>query len=75
MLGRINNWELFIIPLLLLVMLIFSFSVKNNNISKKRPGLLWAFIFGSILMPFLFLLRFYLYLFLGIGLSMSWFYS
>jgi hypothetical protein len=60
-LGRVNNWELFIIPLLLVVM--FIFSAKNNNVSDKRQDLLWVFIFGSILISFLFLPRFYFYLF------------
>ena len=60
-LGRVNDWELFIIPLLLVVM--FIFSAKNNNVSDKRQDLLWVFIFGSILISFLFLPRFYFYLF------------
>ncbi|MCG2757481.1 MAG: hypothetical protein L6263_03495 [Desulfobacteraceae bacterium] len=33
-LGRVNNWELFIIPLLLVVM--FIFSAKNNNVSDEK---------------------------------------
>jgi hypothetical protein len=37
-LGRVNNWELFIIPLLLVVM--FIFSAKNNNISDEKKYLL-----------------------------------
>ena len=37
-LGRINNWELFIIPLLLVVM--FIFSAKNNNVSDEKKYLL-----------------------------------
>jgi hypothetical protein len=37
-LGRVNNWELFIIPLLLVVM--FIFSAKNNNVSDEKKYLL-----------------------------------
>jgi len=37
-LGRVNDWELFVIPLLLVVM--FIFSAKNNNVSDERQDLL-----------------------------------
>lgn len=37
-LGRVNDWELLIIPLLLVIMLIFS--TKNKNVSDKRKYLL-----------------------------------
>jgi hypothetical protein len=65
MLGRVNNWELFIIPLLVVVM--FIFSAKNNNLSKKRPEFLWVLIFGSIWVSFLLLPRIYFYLIIGVG--------
>jgi hypothetical protein len=68
-LGRVNDWELFIIPLLLVVM--FIFSAKNKNVSYKRQDLLWVFIFGSILISFLFLPRFYFYLFTFVGVLLN----
>jgi len=68
-LGRVNNWEIFIIPLLLVAM--FIFSEKNNNVSYKRDDMLWAFIFGSILILFLFLPRLYFYLFTGVSVLLN----
>jgi len=38
LLGRVENWELLIIPLLIVIMLIFS--ARNKNISSKRQSLL-----------------------------------
>lgn len=37
-LGRVNDWELVIIPLLVVIMLILS--VKNKKVSKKRQFIL-----------------------------------
>ena len=37
-LGRINDWELFIIPLMIVIMLIVS--TKNKNISQERQYIL-----------------------------------
>jgi hypothetical protein len=37
-LGRVENWELIIIPLLIVIMLIFS--AKNKNVSNERQYLL-----------------------------------
>lgn len=64
-LGRINNWELFIIPLLLAVM--FILSIKNKNLSEKRPELLWVLIFGIIWISFLMLPRLYFFIIAGVG--------
>ena len=66
-LGRVSNWELFIIPILLVVMLIVSFLSKNNNLSKKRPELLWVLIFGVIWVSFIFLPRLYFYPIIVVG--------
>lgn len=37
-LGRVNNWELLVIPLLIVVMIIFS--ARNKNVSDERKHLL-----------------------------------
>jgi len=68
-LGRVNNWELFIIPLLLIV--IFIFSEKKNNVSYQRDDMLWAFIFGGIVISFLILPRLYFYLFTGVSVLLN----
>ena len=37
-LGRVNNWELFILPMLVIIMLICA--IKNKNLSKKGNSML-----------------------------------